>query len=321
MTPEQVHEKLGEPERTTMKEAESPEFPTDAYDDLGICVYYGKSGRCQGVDFFEDGSASPTFQGQTLIGRPFGELKSWLQSLKTDVQYYDCGLTFLKFGIDLYSQYYSPQDSGCLVEVAGIFASGYNDEIGIGYPREEAIPCKLVWIVFIIAGLTDMRYECFYLARVLSLSLPDQHWNHYSMAAALESISVVINDNNQPTVMALKKLSIEQEAQRQESAKNWENMLHQISHLEEIVDLQNTEIEKLKNQNSYQTTWLKEHVNVLVIAGFAAILGMTTAAPLALLYTFLPSKLDNAIKKKITFLYNQEVEKLPKAGKPQKRKN
>jgi hypothetical protein len=141
------------------------------------------------------------------------------------------------------------------------------------------------------------------------------------MAAALESISVVMSDNNQPTVMALKKLSIEQEAQRQEAAKNWEKMLRQTSHLEKIVDLQSAEIEKLKNQNSYQTTWLKEHVNVLVIAGFAAILGMTTAAPLALLYTFFPSKLDSAIEKKITFLYNQEVEKLPKAGKPQKRKN
>lgn len=142
-----------------------------------------------------------------------------------------------------------------------------------------------------------------------------------SMAAALESISVVMSDNNQPTVMALEKLSIEQKDQRQESAKNWEKMLHQISHLEKIVGLQNAEIEKLKNQSSYQTTWLKEHVNVLVIAGFAAILGMTMAVPLALLYTFLPSKLDNAIEKKIAFLYNQEVEKLPKAGKPQKRKN
>jgi hypothetical protein len=94
---------LGEPELTTMKGAKSPEFPTDAYHDLGLHVYYGKSGRCEAVDFFENGSASPTFQGQTLVGRPFGELKSWLQSLKTDLQHYDCGLIFLKFGINLYS--------------------------------------------------------------------------------------------------------------------------------------------------------------------------------------------------------------------------
>jgi hypothetical protein len=142
MTPEQVHEKLGEPERTTMKEAESPEFPTDAYDDLGIYVYYGKSGRCEGVDFFEDGSASPTFQGQALIGRPFGELKSWLQSLKTDVQHYDCGLIFLKFGINLYSQYYylPHRDPGCLVEVVGVSTSSEIEGRGIGYPREEVIP-------------------------------------------------------------------------------------------------------------------------------------------------------------------------------------
>jgi hypothetical protein len=142
MTPEQVHEKLGEPEHTTMKEAESPEFPTDAYNHLGFHVFYGESGRCQAVEFFENGSASPTFQGQTLIGRPFGELKSWLQSLETDVQHYSCGLIFLKFGINLYSQYYylPHRDPDCLVETVGVSTSSYVDGRGIGYPREEAIP-------------------------------------------------------------------------------------------------------------------------------------------------------------------------------------
>jgi hypothetical protein len=53
-----------------------------------------------------------------------------------------CGLIFLKFGINLYSQYYylPHRDPGCLVEVVGVSTSGYDDEIGIGYPREEAIP-------------------------------------------------------------------------------------------------------------------------------------------------------------------------------------
>jgi hypothetical protein len=142
MTPAQVHEKLGEPDDTFMKGAESPDFPTDAYDDLGFHVFYGESGRCRFVEFFENGSASPTFQGQALIGRPFGELKSWLQSLKTDVQHYDSGLIFLKFGISLYSQdYYLPhRDPGCLVEAVGISSSSDIDETDIGYPREEAIP-------------------------------------------------------------------------------------------------------------------------------------------------------------------------------------
>jgi oligoribonuclease (3'-5' exoribonuclease) len=142
-----------------------------------------------------------------------------------------------------------------------------------------------------------------------------------SIATALESISVVMNDNNQPTVMALEKLSINQEAQKQEAAQNWGKMFQQISGMEERINRQKAEIENLKDQSKHQTTWLKEHINVTVIAGFAAILGMIAAASIALLYTFLSPKLDSAIEKKINFLYNQEVEKLPKAGKPPKKKN
>jgi small-conductance mechanosensitive channel len=76
-----------------------------------------------------------------------------------------------------------------------------------------------------------------------------------SIATALESISVVMNDNNQPTVTALKKLLIEQEAQGKEAARNWEK----ISHLEKMVDLQSTEIATLKQQNRKLVDWLLNH--------------------------------------------------------------
>jgi hypothetical protein len=79
-----------------------------------------------------------------------------------------------------------------------------------------------------------------------------------------------------------------------------------------------TEIEKLKNQSSYQTTWLKKYVNVLVITGFAAILGMTTAAPLVLLYTFQPSKLDNAIEKRSPFFTIKKSKSSQKLESPRK---
>jgi small-conductance mechanosensitive channel len=116
-----------------------------------------------------------------------------------------------------------------------------------------------------------------------------------SMAAALESISVVMSDNNQPTMMALEKLSIEQEAQREEAAKNWGEMLQQISHLKKIVDLQSGEIATLKQQNRRLADWLLKHFQWKKIAGAAVFITVIAIATSAFLQNMALSNLGKAI--------------------------
>jgi hypothetical protein len=73
----------------------------DAFDDEGIHVYYDEQDVCEAV---EVGSpAAPVFDGQSLIGRPFAEVRDWLQARDSDVQLDEAGLTDFEIGLGLYA--------------------------------------------------------------------------------------------------------------------------------------------------------------------------------------------------------------------------
>jgi hypothetical protein len=96
--------------------------PTDAFNDLGLHVYYKKPGICQAVELFSP--ANPIFQGQSLIQRPFNELHSWLQTIDDSLKVGRWGLTSLKFGIGLYAPEIRERDDA-LVESVIVFERGY----------------------------------------------------------------------------------------------------------------------------------------------------------------------------------------------------
>jgi hypothetical protein len=160
MTPQQVHEVVGEPESTFMKSDDS-RFPTDDYFNLGFHVYYDESGLCKGVEIFSPyGEEDPlgltyiedscdcvtlNFQGQRFFKQSFRELKTWFQSLGTGVQHGDIGVTFIKFGIVIGSNYYSFPDGHPEYPPEGVYICDYKTmEIGlkidaIKYPFEGEI--------------------------------------------------------------------------------------------------------------------------------------------------------------------------------------
>jgi hypothetical protein len=79
----------------------SSEIPTDFFPQLGIFVYYKPPGICEAVEF--GGPASPTFDGQHLLGRSYSEMERWLRGLDPDVMLLDAGLRSKKFGVGLYA--------------------------------------------------------------------------------------------------------------------------------------------------------------------------------------------------------------------------
>lgn len=77
------------------------DMPADLFSLLGITVDYRPPGLCEAVEFF--GPASPTFQGQYLLERPYDEVKRWIKRLDTAVMLNDAGLRSRKFGLNLFA--------------------------------------------------------------------------------------------------------------------------------------------------------------------------------------------------------------------------
>ncbi len=117
----QIHEALGNPDSSFYK-SETSKYPTDAYDRLGIYVFYRSPGVCAAIELCEP--AEPTFQSQKLLGRPFDEVKKFFQSIDPNLKLDDTGFTSYTFGIGVYAPFVldDPSDP---VESVIIFERGY----------------------------------------------------------------------------------------------------------------------------------------------------------------------------------------------------
>jgi hypothetical protein len=122
MVPDQIHEILGGKVQTFQKVPN--EYPTDNFDELGIHVFYKQPGVCEAIELASP--ANPTFQDKELIGKPFSELRNWMQTIDPTVEIDEAGLTSHQFGIGFYAPFAveSPDDP---VEAVIVFAKGYYD--------------------------------------------------------------------------------------------------------------------------------------------------------------------------------------------------
>jgi hypothetical protein len=99
MSREEVREAAGAA-YTPFKRLKSDETPGDAFEG-GVLVYYKPPGICEAVEVGEP--ATPTFLERTVLGRPFGEVRGWLEGLDRDLVLDGDGLVSRKLGVSLYA--------------------------------------------------------------------------------------------------------------------------------------------------------------------------------------------------------------------------
>ena len=102
MTAAQVREILDSPVRP-FKKTPTSELKTDAFDHLGIQVFYKPPGVCEAIEL--SAPAEPTLQGKSLVGHSFQTLKDWFQAIDNAVEIDDTGLTSHLLGIGLYAPF------------------------------------------------------------------------------------------------------------------------------------------------------------------------------------------------------------------------
>ncbi|HEY9664259.1 MAG TPA: hypothetical protein V6C65_37930 [Allocoleopsis sp.] len=121
MTPIQVRQILGEPDRT-FKKTPADALETDAFDTAGMYIFYKLPGTCEAIELASP--ANPTFQGKTLISQPFSHLREWFQSIDPTTEIDETGLTSHQLGIGLYAPFAieSPHEA---VEGVIVFEQGY----------------------------------------------------------------------------------------------------------------------------------------------------------------------------------------------------
>lgn len=73
--------------------------PVDAFDEVGMHVFYNNSGSCEAIMLFPPGT--PMFQNEPLLNRTFVELLGWFASLDDKVERDDVGFKSFKFGISI----------------------------------------------------------------------------------------------------------------------------------------------------------------------------------------------------------------------------
>jgi hypothetical protein len=117
MTSDDVRKALHSEVRPSLKSRNADFFPL-----LGIFVDYKPPGVCQAVEFA--GPASPTFEGQHLLGRPYSEIERWIKSIDPEVMLDDAGLRTRKFGFGLYAPS-ARKEPNFPVEGVIVFENGY----------------------------------------------------------------------------------------------------------------------------------------------------------------------------------------------------
>jgi hypothetical protein len=135
MTPQQVHEILGEPD-DQFPASKRCDLPADIYDRLNLFIYYKHPNSCEAVELFV--GSNPSFQETLLLDHSMQDLKSWLLLIGSDIQYSTSGFISFKYGLSFYSSYYNPQLL-CHSDSACVFERGYFDkmsEVLSRYPKE-----------------------------------------------------------------------------------------------------------------------------------------------------------------------------------------
>lgn len=98
--------------------------PSDLVDN-SVCVYYDEEGRAEAIELAAP--QEPTLAGRKLLGRPFSEVRAWLQILDSDLEVDASGAQSRRVGISVYAPG-ANKDPDQPIEGAMIFRRGYYDE-------------------------------------------------------------------------------------------------------------------------------------------------------------------------------------------------
>jgi hypothetical protein len=120
MTTAQIRHILAETPTTFRRTPDSE--PTDDYPNLGIQISYDAAGHCEAIELAAP--ANPTFKSKPLIGKPFSELRDWLQSIDPAIETDEAGLTAHTLGFGLYAPFAS-SDPTAPVEAVIVFTQNY----------------------------------------------------------------------------------------------------------------------------------------------------------------------------------------------------
>lgn len=98
---------------------------SDAYDDLGIYVYFEKESMlCEAIEFAVP--SNPTFSNTSMLGKPFKSIKDLFDTLDDNLILEDAGFTSNKYGIGVYAPHLK-SDINDLIESVIVFRKGYYD--------------------------------------------------------------------------------------------------------------------------------------------------------------------------------------------------
>lgn len=125
MSIEQVRRVLSAPVEPFWK-SQTSELPTDAFDSLGIHVYYKQPGVCTAVEFGST-KANPTLQNRLLLQQPYSEMKQWISLIDPDLTYNSQGLTSFKLGVGFYVPALGI-DRNALITGIIVFEKSYYDD-------------------------------------------------------------------------------------------------------------------------------------------------------------------------------------------------
>jgi hypothetical protein len=94
----------------------------DDYPNLGIQISYDAAGHCEAIELAAP--ANPTFKGKPLVGKPFHEIRDWLQSIDHNLEIDEAGLTAHTVGFGLYAPFAS-SDPTAPIEAVIVFPPNY----------------------------------------------------------------------------------------------------------------------------------------------------------------------------------------------------
>lgn len=122
MTPTQVRKVLGVP-YTSFRKGPYAQYPTDAFDSLGIHVYYKQVGTCEAVEFSRAGTV--IWQAESLLEKTPANLFSLLAHEDPEIDENPDGFASHKLGIAAYVPGYKKDPRKARVEGILVFEEGY----------------------------------------------------------------------------------------------------------------------------------------------------------------------------------------------------
>jgi len=123
MTRDQIRKLLGS-EVKEFKKTPTSKVLTDAFDQLGVHVYYKNDDTCEAIEMARP--ANPKLNGSKIIGLPFFEVREFMQKLDDSLEIDETGLISFKLGIGLFVPSLTEIQRE-IVESVIVFQRGYYD--------------------------------------------------------------------------------------------------------------------------------------------------------------------------------------------------